>query len=57
MDIVIIKDKYKYRYCICPHCDSELKIRKNTINYSYCAGYNIATINCPCCNRDFALHR
>ena len=55
MDIQIIKDKYHYRYDTCPYCNSELKIIKDTIEYHYYSGVNIAKIECPCCNRDFIL--
>lgn len=57
MEIEIIKDNYKYRYAICPECKSELKIKKDTIEYHYSKGYNIANINCPCCNKDFIIRR
>lgn len=55
MDIQIIKDKYHYKYAVCPHCNSELKIKKDIIEYHYDKGYNIANINCPCCNENFIL--
>ena len=57
MDIQIIKDKYHYKYVICPHCSSELKIRKDTIEYNYDNGYFITNIHCPCCVKEFVLRK
>ena len=57
MEIEVIKNKYVYRYEVCPHCKSEMKIKKNTIQYHYSKGYRIADIVCPCCNEIFVIHQ
>lgn len=57
MDIEVIKNKYKYRFVVCSNCDSELKINKDDILYHYVKGYDIATIKCPCCNKQFTIKR
>ena len=57
MDIEIIKDRYNYRYDICTNCKSELKIKKSKIKYQNNKGYEVATIRCPCCNKDFVIHQ
>ena len=57
MDIQVIRDKYQYRYISCPHCDSELKIRKDTVKYHYDNGYNVANVKCPCCFKEFKILR
>ena len=57
MEIEVIKDKYNYKYCICTNCQSELKIKKNDIQYYYKSGYMIANIICPCCNQNFITHK
>lgn len=57
MEIEIIKNKYKYRYDTCPNCESQLKTKKDTVDYFYSNGYEIAIINCPCCKKDFIIHR
>ena len=56
MEIEVIKDRYHYRYCTCTKCHSELKIKKNDIQYYYHKGYEVADITCPCCNESFILH-
>ena len=35
MEIEVIRDRYNYLYDKCPHCNSELKIKKNSVNYNY----------------------
>lgn len=57
MNIEVIKNKYKYRFVVCSNCDSELKINKDGILYHYVKGYDIATIKCPCCNKQFTIKR
>lgn len=56
MEIEVIKNKYEYRYDICPNCNSELRIKKSTICYNYIKGHNIANIICPCCSDDFIIY-
>ena len=57
MEIEVIKNKYEYRYDVCPNCNSELRIKKSTIRYHYSKGYNITNIICPCCNKDFVIYK
>lgn len=57
MDIEIIKDKHNYRFITCTNCHSELKIKKDGIKYNYKKGYMVANIICPCCNKNFIIHR
>lgn len=57
MKIEVIKNKYEYRYDICPNCNSELRIKKSTISYHYSKGYYIANIICPCCNNVFIIYK
>ena len=35
MEIEVIRDKYLYRYENCPNCNSEMRIKKNTIQYKF----------------------
>lgn len=55
MEIEVVKDNCKYRDVICPNCSSELRVKKNTINYYYHLGYRKADAICPCCNRNFTF--
>lgn len=57
MKIEIIKDMHKYRYVNCPHCKSELRIMRNTIQFHYDKGYYIAEYTCPCCNHEAILRQ
>lgn len=55
--IEVIRDRYNYLYDKCPHCNSELKIKKSGINYRYDNGYEVADIKCPCCDKVFRIKR
>lgn len=54
-EIEVIRDRYNYIHENCPICNSRLKIKKNSINYYYKNGYNVADIKCPCCNKEFMI--
>lgn len=55
VEIEVIKDKYSFKYVTCPHCKSELRVKKESLTYTHNKGYNIAIIACPCCNRNLVL--
>lgn len=57
MEVEVIKDRYNYIYCACTKCGSELKIKKSEIPYYYHKGYEIASIICPCCNKEFMFNK